>query len=69
MDFLQRLNNALKRNGIGEDAPPGWKGTVKKMKGHKEIDNPFALAWSMKKKGAKPHYTNSDKPHKKKGED
>ncbi len=28
------------------------------MKKHKEIDNPFALANYMKKKGAKPHYPN-----------
>jgi hypothetical protein len=44
-----------------EVSPPGWSGTVKAMKKHKEIDNPFALAWYMKKKGDKPHY----KPEKK----
>jgi hypothetical protein len=46
--------------GVGqeESAPPGWKGTVKAMKKHKEIDNPFALAWSMKKKGYKSHKPN-----------
>ena len=44
-----------------EKSPPGWSGTVKAMKKHKDIDNPFALAWSMKKKGDKPHY----KPEKK----
>ncbi len=37
-------------------SPKKWSGTVKAMKKHKEIDNPFALAWSMKKKGYKPHY-------------
>ena len=31
-------------------SPPGWKKTVEKMKDHPEIDNPFALAWSMSKK-------------------
>jgi len=36
-------------------APPGWEKTVKDMKKHKEIDNPFALAWSMKNKGDTPH--------------
>jgi hypothetical protein len=42
---------------INEKSPPGWSGTVKAMKKHKkEIDNPFALAWYMKKKGDKPHY-------------
>lgn len=38
-----------------EVAPPGWEGTVKKMKKHKEIDNPWALAWWMKNRGAKSH--------------
>lgn len=35
-------------------APPGWEDTVKDMKKHPEIDNPWALAWSEKNKGAKP---------------
>jgi hypothetical protein len=35
-------------------APPGWEKTVKKMKKHKKIDNPWALAWWMKEKGYKP---------------
>lgn len=48
-----------------EVSPPGWKGTVKAMKKHKDIDNPWALAWWMKDQGDKPHY--SDKaPYKKK---
>ena len=39
-----------------ESAPEGkgWKHTVEKMKKHKEIDNPFALAHWMKKKGYHP---------------
>ena len=41
--------------GIDEVAPPGFEGTVKAMKKHKEIDNPYALAWYMKNKGAKSH--------------
>jgi hypothetical protein len=64
------LNHASKRNaGIGkaverltkeeieldEKAPPGFEGTVKAMKKHKDIDNPWALAWSMKNKGYKSH--------------
>ena len=44
---------------VGEVAPPGWEKTVKSMKKHKEIENPFALAWSMKKKGAKSHKAES----------
>jgi hypothetical protein len=40
---------------INEVSPPGWEGTVKAMKKHPEIDNPWALAWSMKNKGYKSH--------------
>ena len=40
-------------------APKGWKKTVEKMKKHKEIDNPFALANWMDEEGCEPH------PHKK----
>lgn len=35
-------------------APPGWEDTVKEMKKDPEIDNPWALAWSMKNKGYEP---------------
>jgi hypothetical protein len=41
---------------LDEKSPPGWSGTVKAMKKHKEIDNPFALAWHMKNKGDEAHY-------------
>jgi len=54
---------------LNEKAPPGWSGTVKAMKKHKNIDNPFALAWYMKKKGDKPHYQpekKGEKPKRKK---
>ena len=40
---------------VDEVAPPGWEGTVKGMKKHKNIKNPWALAWSMKNKGDKSH--------------
>lgn len=36
-------------------APPGWEGTVKHMKKEKKIENPWALAWSMKNKGFNSH--------------
>lgn len=39
-----------------EVAPPGWQGSVKRMKKHKNITNPWALAWSMKNKGYTPHH-------------
>ena len=44
-----------KKASIQEVAPPGFEGTVKAMKKHKEIDNPYALAWYLKNKGAKSH--------------
>jgi hypothetical protein len=50
---------------IDEVAPPGWEGSVKAMKKHGDIDNPWALAWHMKGKGDKPHYT--ERGRKKKG--
>ncbi len=40
---------------LQEKSPPGFKKTVEAMKKHDEIDNPFALAWWMKKKGYKSH--------------
>jgi phosphopantetheine adenylyltransferase len=53
-------------NEIKEVSPPGWEGSVKAMKKHKEIDNPWALAWHMKNKGDKAHYKDKDgKPEKK----
>lgn len=48
----QSLSHAMKFN---EAAPKGWEGTVKAMKKHKEIDNPWALAHYMKNKGYKSH--------------
>jgi hypothetical protein len=42
---------------MNEVAPPGWHGTVAAMLNkHPEIDNPYALAWSMHNKGDTPHY-------------
>ena len=46
---------SVHKTPIAEKAPPGWEGTVKAMKKHSEIDNPFALAWWMKRQGAKSH--------------
>jgi hypothetical protein len=55
---LQARFQALKKQieDIDEVSPPGWKASVKAMKRHPEIDNPYALAWAMKNKGAEPHY-------------
>lgn len=49
-----------------EVAPAGWEGTVKAMKKHKDIDNPYALAWSMKNKGYESHIEEPKKKKKKK---
>lgn len=55
--YIDFLNNVESQKPVNEVSPPGWGKTVKRMKKHKDqIDNPFALAWSMKKKGYKPHY-------------
>lgn len=47
--------NCVPKESTEESAPPGWEKTVKAMKKHDEIDNPYALAWSMKNKGYKSH--------------
>jgi hypothetical protein len=52
---------SLGKKDVNEVSPPGWSGTVKAMKKHKDITNPFALAWYLKNRGDKPHY----KPEKK----
>lgn len=39
---------------LNEKAPEGWEKTVKAMKKHKKIDNPWALAQYMKNKGYTP---------------
>ena len=56
---------ALKPAELKEVSPPGWSGTVKALKKHKEITNPFALAWYMKNKGDKPHVKPEAKSKKK----
>ena len=45
----------VQTESLDEKSPEGGGGTVKAMKKHKEIDNPFALAQYMKKKGYNPH--------------
>ncbi len=68
----ERLGNELlnkkpaetqpKKQDMTEVAPPGFEGTVKAMKKHKDIDNPWALAWSMKNKGYKSHKKSDGTP-------
>ena len=45
-------------------SPPQWGSTVEHMKEHKEISNPFALAWYMHNKGDQPHYKEKKKKKK-----
>ena len=47
---------------LAEKAPKGWEGTVKAMKKHGEIDNPYALTNWMKNKGYKSHKKESVDP-------
>ena len=58
--YHKTMNEALQEvdeiaTYMNEVSPPGWEGTVKAMKKHSDIDNPWALAWHMKKKGYKSH--------------
>jgi hypothetical protein len=55
-DYMESVYQSLTHEmKFGESAPKGWEGTVKAMKKHKEIDNPWALAHYMKNKGFKSH--------------
>ena len=58
-DIKKSLN---KEETVSEVAPPGFEGTVKAMKKYKGIDNPWALAWSMKNKGYKSHKKSDGTP-------
>lgn len=42
-----------KRKPLGESAPPGWEKAVKLMK-RQNVENPWALAWHLHKKGVDP---------------
>ena len=48
-----RLRAQQGRSGDGV-APPGWEKTIQKMKKSDDVDNPFALAWWLRRHGAKP---------------
>jgi GNAT superfamily N-acetyltransferase len=56
----QMLGN-MNEQGVAEVAPKGWEGTVKAMKKHGEVDNPYALTNYMKNKGYHSHKTKSGK--------
>jgi len=63
-DFKKMVNETMKTGvvPVAEVSPPGFKGTVKAMKQHSEIDNPWRLAWYMKNKGYKSHKKASGSP-------
>jgi len=63
------VKSIAKSTILKEKSPPGWKGTVEAMKKHKEIDNPFALAWYMKRKGYKSHKKSKKRLHEEIGYD
>ena len=55
LDKLVHKTFGKRDDEVEETAPKGWEGTVKAMKKHKDIDNPWALAHWMKNKGYKSH--------------
>lgn len=57
----RNVARSMSEENIQEVSPPGFEGTVKAMKKHGEVDNPWALAWYMKNKGFKSHKTKSGK--------
>lgn len=51
-----RVNDEpLSASDQNDVSPKGWGKTVEKMKKHRDISNPFALAYWMKGEGYKPH--------------
>lgn len=54
-DLIGKYQSSKESNEVDADevAPPGWEPTVKAMKKHKDVSNPWALSWYMKGKGYK----------------
>jgi hypothetical protein len=44
----------MNEGDLEEVTPPGYEPVVKALKKEPDVDNPWAIAWSMKKKGIKP---------------
>ena len=55
LNFPGKIGKFAEILKVNEVAPKGWEGTVKAMKDEKGIDNPWAMAWWMKKKGYESH--------------
>lgn len=49
-----KCDHKVKRWKTDESAPKGYEKVVKGIKKDKSVKNPWAVAWSMKKKGIKP---------------
>lgn len=62
LDRILTLAGLTAKETLNEVSPPKWEGTVKAMKKHKEITNPWALSWYMKNKGYHSHKTKTGKP-------
>ena len=65
--YLKHRRDVISKK-LAELAPKGWEGTVKAMKKHPEIDNPWALANYMKSKGYSSHNKESSNVSEKWGE-
>ena len=57
---FRKLGESLLEAVLGEVSPPGFSGTVEKMKDHMTDKEAFQRAWAMYKKGAQPHYEPKD---------
>lgn len=51
--FNKELGKIAKGDDVDEVAPPGGEKVVKALKKQKGVKNPWAVAWSLKNKGAK----------------
>jgi len=68
---IEKLANAIIASEKEAVSPPGWSGTTKAMKKHKNITNPWALSWWLAKQkpgakwgpGGKGKLTKKPKPH------
>lgn len=59
-EYNAQCQNGYKPN-MAAVAPPGWEGTVKHLKKHAQISNPYALAWYLRDQGDTSHLTKSGK--------
>lgn len=52
-DLIEEIENIDEIEGLSEVAPPGEEDLVLALKKHKNIKNPWALAWSIHNKKLK----------------